>query len=120
MSGDWRYNDGPCVGITSAHGNGTVSGTYYSCGQVQFYNGNTYTTYTSNASPKLTYTASAASSSDLTFGNSVINSKSLDLFRDFNINGTNNDLVIKENKKGETYGSGLIVDTSGSLRIMSQ
>lgn len=51
---DWTYNDDPLVGQdTYIYVEVDPDEYYYSKGQVCFYNGNGYTTYTTNASPNM-------------------------------------------------------------------
>ena len=50
--GNWSYNSSVCSGMLSSISKEVQPDVYfYSRGMVQFYNGNGYTTYTSNASP---------------------------------------------------------------------
>lgn len=52
-SSGWKYNDSASAGTSEYSGDTYTKGTYYGKGQMQFYNGNGYSTYTSNASPNI-------------------------------------------------------------------
>lgn len=52
-SSDWRYNDIACYSASQYTSYVNDKGTYYSKGQVKFYNGNGYNTYTCNSSPNV-------------------------------------------------------------------
>ncbi|MGY3190283.1 hypothetical protein [Lysinibacillus sp. TE18511] len=54
-SSGWTYNDSSGSVVTSAVDTIKIvtKGTYYAQSQIQFYNGNGYTTYTSNATPNI-------------------------------------------------------------------
>ena len=63
-SSGWKYNSEPLYGHDENSGSTTVRGTYYSKGQVNLYNGNGYTTYTSNASPNISRSVSGIVNKD--------------------------------------------------------
>ncbi|EEO34193.2 hypothetical protein MBAG_03145 [Coprobacillus sp. D7] len=52
-SSGWKYNTKPLGGLSVNSGSTTTKGTYYAKSQMQFYNGNGYNTYTSNATPNI-------------------------------------------------------------------
>ena len=86
-SSTWVYNEG--TSYPTARGSltyKTTSGYYYSKGQVKFYNGDGYTTYTSAATPNFAPPRS------------VISDKNV---------------IIQKNDNGEIYGSGLFLDEIG-------
>ncbi len=87
---DWMYNDTKCIGMEfTCRPYTTYSGLYYSCGQVQIYNGNGYDTYTTYRSPNLSIPSQSSSSSKDTMTDEL----SISTF--------------KINANGDTYGSGL-------------
>jgi hypothetical protein len=88
-SSDWYYNQNAVAGIGATTSFIYTSGTYYSKGEVDLYNGNSYTGYEAYGTPYLSIGGSRASLS---------------------LDASNN---IKVNKNGETYGSELIADTMG-------
>lgn len=86
-SSTWVYNEG--TSYPTASGSltyKTTSGYYYSKGQVKFYDGEGYITYTSAATPNFAPTRS------------VISDKNV---------------IIQKNDNGEIYGSGLFLDEIG-------
>lgn len=52
-SSGWVYNDTSLAGMSMTSGSYSEKGTYYSQARMQFYNGNGYNSYTSNASPRI-------------------------------------------------------------------
>ena len=59
-SRDWAYNTSTSSSHTRGCGMTASSGNYYAAGQVRFYNGSGYNTYTANRSPSLTYSGALA------------------------------------------------------------
>ena len=86
-SGSWHYNGYEVNGMGSGALDAPSSGTYYSKGQVRFYNGDGYTTYSTKASPNMTqYNSISTSASHL-----------------------------QTNQTGLTYGSALFSETEPDL-----
>lgn len=97
-SSSWTYSDRVLSGLSVPSGSYTTKGTYYAKSQVQFYNGNGYTTYTCNATPNITRVMAAVpqeepyevNDSGLTYGSNYF-SESIDdnpdLIRVIGING---------------------------------
>ncbi len=86
-STSWHYNNYEVQGVNSGFLYAPSSGTYYSKGQVRFYNGDGYNTYNSKASPNMTqYNSISMSASHL-----------------------------QTNQTGLTYGSALLSETEPDL-----
>lgn len=94
-SGPWMYTDSPAGGISVPSSYYSTSGTFYSKGQVQIYNGDGYTTYTTTASPNvqrasmLSPTPYGINSKGLTYGSDFFTeatSEGPDLIRAIGIN----------------------------------
>lgn len=89
-SSSWFYNGSEVRGMGSGALFAPSSGTYYSRGQVRFYNGDGYTTYSTKASPNLTqYNSSSLAASHL-----------------------------QTNQNGLTYGSALFSETEPDLILV--
>lgn len=95
-SGSWTYNESAYSGMSVLSGDYSLSGTYYSCGQVSLYNGNGYSTYNTNKSPNLTRSSSTYTS------NNTEQTETLELDTSYSVN-----------ENGETYGLGLSASTIG-------
>lgn len=94
-SSDWYYNSSVVAGVGNTTDFIHTSGTYYSKGKVELYNGNGYTQYEAYSTPYLTISSSS-------FSLCKSASKSEDISNS-----------IKVNEKGETYGSEIMADTMG-------
>lgn len=94
-SSTWHYNDYEVKLINSGILYAPSSGTYYSKGQVRFYNGDGYTTYSSKASPNMTqYNSLSMSTSHLqinqtglTYGSALLSETEPDLILAEGISG---------------------------------
>lgn len=94
-SSDWHYNSMPASGMNGPVSYSTTSGSYYSYGKAQIFNGNGYDEYSTYISP-----------------NQTVSSMASPLNTDFQENQSS----IKSyqtNENGNTYGSGLFELYSG-------
>lgn len=75
-SSGWIYSDSSIAGCSMPSGSCYQPGTYYAKGQVRFYNGNGYNTYTTNSTPYLTLRSYSAqigvNDAGLTYGSDML------------------------------------------------
>lgn len=94
-SSDWKYNSIACCWDMTRSNYIKDKGTYYSKGQVKFYNGNGYNTYTCNSSPNMQLrsgvtTQFPVNENGLTYGSDFYSTSASD----------SPDLILAEGKNG--------------------
>jgi len=92
-SGSWGYTPSTSSAIVSTRLDAPDRGTYYSKGQVRFYNGNGYDTYTTNATPNMQQSSTYAlathqiNENNMTYGSALFLDVELDLIQAKGVSG---------------------------------